>query len=253
MWSLVFSIPNDLINYITRNLCRFSLVMSLTFTFTGNESVLSADIFPPVELEQPYEVGLLSFESYNSIPNVDSSNNKFHLENGKVIEIPEGTYEVIAIEAFLRETLRKIDSTYFIRLTTNNNTLQTTLRCTVDVDLTPENSIGRLLGLKPVKLKAGRELTTEGVVDIFKVNSVQVECNIATGSFINGRPAHTIYQFFPSVGAGFKLIEEPNPVIYSPVSKHTISNITLRITDQLGELVNFRGERITIRLHLRRI
>lgn len=229
--------------------------MSLTFTFTGTESTLSADFFPAVELDGqfPYEIGLLGFESYNSIPNVDASNNKFHYNNGQVINIPIGTYEVSAIATYLQEQLAKVNPKLFLRLDANNNTLKTSLRCTFPVDFSPTDSIGRLLGFSPVKLLANQEATSEGVVDIFKVNSVRVECNIAAGSFINGQPAHTIFQFFPSVGAGFKLLEEPNPVIYLPITTHSITNITLRVVDQVGQLVNFRGERITIRLHLRKI
>lgn len=230
--------------------------MSLTFTLTGDESTQSVDFFPAVELDKSsaYEIGLLGFESYNSIPNVDSSNNRFHYgTEGKYIAIPEGTYEVTSIGTYLQSRLLIADPSYVISLQTNNNTLQTSLKCNFPVDLTPDDSIGRLLGFTPKALQANEELTSAGVVDIFKVNSVLVECNIATGSYINGRAAHTIFQFFPSVSAGFKLVEEPSPVIYLPVTTHTITNITLRVVDQAGRLVNFRKERITIRLHLRKV
>lgn len=65
------------------NICflYFVSVMSLTFTFTGNDSVLKADFFPTIELEKyiPYEIVLLAFETYNFIPNVDETNNTLHL------------------------------------------------------------------------------------------------------------------------------------------------------------------------------
>lgn len=229
--------------------------MSLTFTLTGNESTQSVDFFPAIELDKSfsYEIGLLGFETYNSIPNIDSSNNKFYYGTaGKYILIPEGTYEVASIASYLQSRVLLVDPSYVLDLQTNNNTLKTTLKCNFPIDLTPDDSVGRLLGLEPKVLQANEEITSMKVVDIFKVNSVLVECNIATGSYINGRTAHAIFQFFPSVAAGFKLVEEPSPVIYLPVTTHTITNITLRVIDQQGRLVNFRGERITIRLHLRR-
>lgn len=230
--------------------------MSLTFTLTGNESTQSVDFFPAVELDRSssYEIGLLSFESYNSIPNVDLSNNKFYYGTAdNFIFIPEGNYEVASIAAYLQSRLLLVDPSYVINLQTNNNTLKTSLKCNFPIDLTPDDSIGRLLGLPAKKLQANEEIASQGVVDIFKVNSVLVECNIATGSYINGQAAHVIFQFFPSVAAGFKLVEEPSPVIYLPVTKHTISNISLRVIDQQGRLVNFREEVITIRLHLRKV
>lgn len=230
--------------------------MSLSFTFTGTGSTLSADFFPSIELDETssYEVGLLGFESYNSIPNIDSLNNKFHYgdDSQQVIEIPEGTYELSAIAAYIQHELFARDRKLFMHLQANNNTLKTHIKTNFPVDFTPKDSVGRLLGFKPAKIPANRLTISDNVVDIFKVNSVHVDCNIATGSFINGRLAHTIFQFFPSVSAGFKIIEEPTPVIYLPVTTRSISNITLRIVDQSGNLVNFRGEKVTIRLHLRK-
>lgn len=228
--------------------------MSLTFTFTGTESTLSADFFPAVEIDDghEWEIGMLSFESYNSIPNVNKSNNVFHFGNNLRIVIPVGAYEVADIADYIQMMLWKVDKTWKIELTTNNNTLRTLIKCNFPVDLTPSDSIGRLLGFKEAKLNANEELATFNVTDIFKVNSILMECNLVTGSYINGRPAHYIYQFYPSVSPGFKLIEEPSPVIYLPITTNVITNITLRLVDQDGRQVDFQGERITVRLHLRR-
>lgn len=229
--------------------------MSLSFTLTNTSSTLSADFFPSVELDPrfDYEMGLLSFASYNSIPNVDSTNNKFYYgDSGQFFTIPEGTYEVSDIADYIRQEMQKVNAGATVVLEANSNTLETTLECNFVVDLRPDDSVGRLLGLPRTVLPAGTKTTSTGVVDIFKVNSVLVECSVTAGSFINNRASHTIFQFFPSVAAGFKIVEEPTPVIYLPVNTHTISNITLRVTDQDGALVNFRKERITIRLHLRK-
>lgn len=234
---------------------EFVSVMSLTFTLTNTGSTLQADFFPSVELNPAfeYEMGLLSFVSYNSIPNVDSTNNKFHYGSpSQAITIPEGTYEVADIAGYIQQELQKINASANITLEANSNTLITALECNFTVDLTPTDSIGRLLGLPSEVVVANKRVTSTTVVDIFKVNSVLVECSITGGSFINDRASHTIYQFFPSVPAGFKIVEEPTPVIYLPVTTHSISNITLRVIDQDSVPVNFRGERITVRLHLRR-
>lgn len=226
--------------------------MSLTFMFSGTKSELGSDFFPPVELDNGvWELGLLSLETYNSIPNVDSTNNLFHYGAGGVITIPEGTYNVDQIASYIQSELDKLSDRPVVRITVSNSTLQTSIKASVPVDFTQESSIGALLGFSKKIIKPG-QIETSGMVDIFKVNTIRVECNIATGSYINGVPAHDIYQFFPTVPAGYKLVETPSPVIYVPVTVSTINNLTLRITDQEGKLVNFRGERITIRLHLRK-
>ena len=90
-------------------------------------------------------------------------------------------------------------------------------------------------------------------VRILKINSLRVECNITTGAYMNGQKVHTIHEFFPAVSPEFKIIEIPIQVIYLPLTTKTIDNIQIRIVDQDGTLVNFRGEVITIRLHIKSV
>ena len=75
--------------------------------------------------------------------------------------------------------------------------------------------------------------------------------SIASGSFLNGRPVHTVHEFFPNAPAGYKIVETPSPVIYIPATVSTVDRITVSVVDQAGRLVDFRGEELTIRLHLR--
>jgi len=66
--------------------------MSLTFTLTGKSSILVVSYFPAVDLSDgDYEFDLTDFEIYYTIPNVNSSNNKFYFhKDNKEIVIPEG-------------------------------------------------------------------------------------------------------------------------------------------------------------------
>jgi len=65
--------------------------MSLTFTLTGKSSIL-ADYFPVVNLsDSDYELSLTNFETYDTISNINSLNNKFYFdEDDRIIVIPEG-------------------------------------------------------------------------------------------------------------------------------------------------------------------
>ena len=85
------------------------------------------------------------------------------------------------------------------------------------------------------------------------MNSINIDCSIAEGSYLNGNPVHIIHQFFPSVAPGFKIIESPQNVIYFRVAPKVIDKIFIKMLDQEGELVNFREETITIRLHLKKL
>ena len=82
--------------------------MSLTLTLTGTTSILTASYFPALDLSNgEYELGLTNFETYNAIPNVTSTNNKFYFDaDDKIITIPERSYELSAINKYLRAAIR---------------------------------------------------------------------------------------------------------------------------------------------------
>ena len=232
--------------------------MSYTFTFSDRSSMLSAEFFPPIELDvySSYEIGMLSFQTYNTIPNVDESNNKFHFDDNKILTIPNGTYEIKDIADYIREhvtTYNTPEKIYHVMVDTNNNTMRTTIKATVPVDFSQPNSIGSLLGFGKRVLEPQMKHLSDNVADVFRVNTLRIECNIASGSYLNGRPAHTVYEFFPNTPAGYKIVEAPSPVIYVPITVNSVDRITLKVVDQLDRIVNFRGEEITIRLHLRKI
>ena len=82
--------------------------MSLTLTLIGTTSILTASYFPVLDLSNgEYELGLANFETYNAISNVTSTNNNFYFDtDDKVITIPEGSYELSAINKYLRVAIR---------------------------------------------------------------------------------------------------------------------------------------------------
>ena len=56
-----------------------------------------------------------------------------------------------------------------------------------------------------------------------------------------------IHELFLDLPPGYKIIEISSQVIYLPVTVKSIDYLHLHIFDQKGDLVNFRGEKITIR------
>ena len=67
------------------------------------------------------------------------------------------------------------------------------------------------------------------------------------------RNEHILHSFYPTVEPGFKIVETHSNVIYVPVNVKRVDNITLSVVDQDGDIVNFRGEVITVRIHLKRL
>lgn len=235
--------------------------MSYTFTLTDTKPILNAFIHPPIILNEndEYAIALLNFESFNSIPNIDTSNNKFYLASNPktpVVEIPEGSYEIEDINDYLQEELQKKGIP--LSIVGHNSTLKTRIKCGELVDFSPTDSIAKLLGFENKRLTSLEE-TSDHPADIFKINAICIQCNLVSGAYVNdieaqeAREGHIIHQLFPNVPPGFKIVENPTNLIYLPITTRIIDYIALQIVDQDGNLVNFRGERVTVRLHLKKL
>lgn len=228
--------------------------MSTIFTLTGESSVLSANFDPPIYLDEDseYVMGLLNFETYNTIPNISKPNNIFKLTGRAAITIPEGAYEINDINDYIQTQLNPANKEHVV-LKGNNSTLKTLIKSTHEIDFTPKESIGGLLGFEPKKYEANMWHLSQNITKIMKINSILVHCNISLGAYKNGQPGHIIHQFFPTVPPGFKIVVAPNPVIYLPISTKTITNITIKILDQADKPVSFQSETITVGLHLKKL
>lgn len=223
--------------------------MSFTLSITGNSSTLSTYYSPTLQLEHDdYECALLYLSTFNSIPNIDYRNNKFYYDKNEVIEIPDGAYELQDIGDYIKS---KIKGASF-NLQCNNNTLKTSLFCTKDISFSKPHSIGRLLGFGDKILEANKLHVSQYPVNILSTTVVRVECDIVSGSYINGQPSHIIHEFAPNVPPGYRIIEVPRNVIYFPVNQNIINSVHIRLLDINNNLLNLRGEEIQLYLHLKR-
>ena len=68
------------------------------------------------------------------------------------------------------------------------------------------NSLRKLLGFNSKIYIASQE--SERVVDILSVNSILVNLDIISGSYVNGVARHTIYSFPPNVSPGHKILKQ---------------------------------------------
>jgi len=223
-----------------------------TITLNGNSSELSCDIFPSLEVGSTAQICLLSIQTNNSIPNIEPGCNTIGFRNliglKENIIIPTGTYELDQLESIIQKMLPEYVS--WFELKANSRTLKCIMSCSDDVDLSAGNSIATLLGFKNNVYATGSSYESENIVNIMKINSIKVDCNLITGSFCDGAPSQTIHEFYPSVPAGYKIVEVPRHPVFYALNTRSVTRVNITLKDQNDCLINLRGEPITVRLQI---
>lgn len=239
--------------------------MSRIFTLSSSESVLSATIFPAIELDPQYQyaLGLHSFMSYNTISNVKKGiTDHFHLVGEDPIVLPTGTY---GIEELFESIEKRVEAkrlekkltmeNFIIKFGLDANTGHVNFKASFDVDMTKSDGVGRLLGFtQKVVLPKNMIHHAPSPANIFNYNSINIECNLlASDSYFNSSPSNVLHSFCPDVEINFRIYHCPSPIVYLRINRNVIDFIQLRVVDEKGSLLDFRNENITAVLELIRL
>ena len=159
---------------------------------------------------------------------------------------PHTNYKLKAINA----EITRIHGNSDITILPNVNTLQcilTVVGAKREVSFDVPNSLASVLGFKQDTVYGVGRHASEKLVNITSVNS----CNIIHSSYMRDQQAPVVYNFFPNAAPGQKILEAPHNLIYHPVTVDIISLLSMWLIDQDGEHLDLRGEKLTIRFHLR--
>ena len=185
---------------------------------------------------------------YNHIVNIDNSNNVFRYNNGsgwKDASILPGAYKVKQIDAEIKKPIKDNEAFNIIAQPEINRLGINILKDRFQVDRNHEHSITNFLGFtnNADPLAKGYHLADSSAV-ISNVHTVDLECNIIRGGVIKGEEKQIIY-YIPSftVPIGYKIIEQPHNINYFPLNTTLLDEITVRILDQGGNLINIPGEK----------
>ena len=241
----------------------FNMYESVTLSLTDDKTSLNSTYFPPINVYENSEIALLSLQTYNTFPNINTSNNQLVIiiENGfntynKSIELETGCYEFSDIKKCILDKIKKINLELnvdvLLNLSVDSKNLKCYVYCNYTVDFNIQNSIASVLGFEKITLTPNIFHESSKIFNINSVNTIKVMCNIANGSFHNGKSSHAVYEFSPDVNIGRKIIEKPNNLIYYPLTTNIINSINITLLDQDYMPIYNLGEKVSIILHIKR-
>lgn len=236
-----------------------------TLIISGNKTSITTYLNPPIYLEEndEYEAALVRLETYNSIPNITEKNNVFLYSNDdgnnwKNVTLPPDAYNINQIfeeiknQMVMQGDYDNVNKAYYIDFKISR------LSSVIDikhknfkVKFNCENSIGPTLGFNDETLSKGMHKSSN-IVQINSVNTLLVNVDFITGSYFNNLLSNSIYNFYPIVPPGYKIVEKPSTLIYYRINKKVIDSVKLWLTDQNGNNINLQGEIITIKIQIRK-
>ena len=174
------------------------------------------------------------------------------------IVLDTGSYELSAISNEIQRLMvisgdydPDADNPYFIAITANSFELKSIAHISNDlyeIEFNVPNSIGSVLGFTNGTIRVGYN-ESSNIVNIIQVNSILVNLDIISGSYVNRSASPTIYSFCSNVSPGYEIVERPSPsLVFYPVSRNEINSMKVWLTDQNNESIDLRGEQITVRI-----
>jgi len=204
-------------------------------------------------------MALVNLETYYSFPNITHENLKmFYSPDAGVswllISVPEGSYDIEDIIKYIKQKIKQGRDDSSVTLSANTNTLKVflILENNYQVDFPSIDSISSVLGFNHEFCTANYQ-ESQNPVNILSINSILVNVDIISGSYVNGQRNPTINSFFPAVSPGYKIIETPSNLVYIPITLDAIYSMEITMTDQNCHLLNLREENVSIRFHVREI
>lgn len=90
--------------------------------------------------------------------------------------------------------------------------------------------------------------------EIVKLDVLRINCDVISGSYINGEQRHVIHQFATSTShvKDQILVEIPKNLNYFPIKFKNLGSIQISIVDQEGELVDIHNADIICRINIKR-
>ena len=206
-----------------------------------------------------YVIGVTSFNTYNSIFNVTSKNNRFIYYDSvmgmKEIILLPGAYEIDQINAEISRQImnESILSESPITIEADTSTLRSIIRLkdSFSVDFTFSNTLRDLLGFNSRVLTDPVNISDKKV-NITDIHRIHLCCDCIVGSLRNGEPSNILFSLILSEPPGAKIVRQPNLILYKHIYKEKLDYIEFWMEDDDRNKIDNHGETVGLTLHMKK-
>ena len=137
---------------------------------------------------------------------------EFGIENAFVeIELPPGVYELVDINRIMKQKLSDSDFEFEFNIEADTISMKSVL--TTSNPIYFNSKLNELLGFTNTHYIQGTHISEKPVM-ITTTDKVHLKCDCVDGSIINGIRQQILFSFNLSAPPGYKIIKEPNIILY---------------------------------------
>ena len=114
------------------------------------------------------------------------------------------------------------------------------------------SKLSELLGFTNTHYIQGTHISEKPVM-ITTTDKVHLKCDCVDGSIVNGIRKQILFSFNLSSPPGYKIIKEPNTILYKKINKTKLDSIQFFLEDSNHNPVDFNGETLTFTIQFVKI
>ena len=114
------------------------------------------------------------------------------------------------------------------------------------------SELNNLLGFTKTRYPEGHHRSEKPVM-ITTTDKVHRKCDSVDGSIVNGIREQILFIFILSAPPGYKIIKEPNNILYKKINKTRLDSIQFFLEDSNHNPVDFNGETLTFTIQIIKI
>ena len=114
------------------------------------------------------------------------------------------------------------------------------------------SKLNELLGFTDTNYIEGTHISEKPVM-ITTTDKVHLKCDCVDGSIVNGIREQILFSFNLSAPPGYKIIKEPNIILYKKINKTRLDSIQFFLEDNIHNPVDFNGETLTFTIQIIKI